>query len=99
MNNIEKLKLVATVNMYYRDYLYDYMDNRPINLHLESLGLKPIGELKIKLKDELEGVYKIRCYEGKTGTISDFDLFGNEPIFSLNELDGEFGFDQIEEII
>ena len=64
---IEKLKSIAQTNEVYKDYLYDEDDKRPLNKLLNKNGFKPLGQLKVQLKNNLDPDYK-EC-EGKTYTI------------------------------
>lgn len=99
---IEKLKSIAQTNEVYKDYLYDEDDVRPLNKLLKKNGFKPIGELKVQLKDTLDNDYK-EC-EGKTYTIIGFCswVYTDAPddiMFWVDEIDGEFDFEQINVII
>lgn len=97
-DKIKKLKELANINEIYKDYLYDEGDVRPLNKLLKKNGFKPLGELKVRLKDTLDNNYK-EC-EGKTYTIDGFCRWASDDIiFFVDEIDGEFDFYQIEEII
>jgi len=96
MNNTEliiKLKSLVEIDMIYRYYLYDRDDERPVNETLKKFGFKPLGELKVKLKDKLDP-----NYEDCQGQVYTIDYF-IDSIFFVKEIDGEFEFDQIEKII
>lgn len=95
---IEKLKSIVQTNEVYKDYLYDEDDKRPLNKLLNKNGFKSLGQLKVQLKDKLDPDYK-EC-EGKTYTIHGFSTWaGNDVIFCVDEIDGEFDFTQVEKII
>lgn len=95
---IEKLKSIAQTNEVYKDYLYDEDDKRPLNELLKKNGFKPLGELKVLLKDILDDNYK-EC-EGKIYTIDGFCRWSSDDIiFFVDEIDGEFDFEQINVII
>lgn len=93
---IERLKEIVKAHLVYKDYLYDSEDVRPLNKLLEINGFKPLGQIKVQLKDELDKNYE-GC-EGQTYTILDFSRFGDDVIFFVEEVDGEFDFTQIEKI-
>ena len=98
MEQINKLKSLVQINQIYKDYLYDEDDKRPLNELLKKNGFKPLGQLKVKLKDNLDNDYK-EC-EGQTYTIYGFSSWaGNDVIFYVEEIDGEFDFNQIEKVI
>lgn len=98
MEQISKLKSLAQINQIYTDYLYDEFDERPLNKLLKKNGFKPLGQLKVKLKDKLDNNYK-EC-EGQTYTIRGFSNWGlNDVIFWVDEIDGEFDFNQVEKVI
>jgi hypothetical protein len=97
MERISKLKSLVQIDRIYRDYLYDEDDDRPVNETLKKFGFKPLGELKVKLKDKLDANYE-HC-QGQVYTIDGFSVFGGDVIFLVEEIDGEFDFEQIEEII
>ena len=95
---ISKLKSLAQINQIYKDYLYDEDDKRPFNELLKKNGFKPLDQLKVKLKENLDGNYK-EC-EGQTYTIRGFSSWGiNDVIFWVDEIDGEFEFNQVEKVI
>lgn len=98
MEQISKLKSLVQINQIYKDYLYDEDDKRPLNKLLKKNGFKPLGQLKVQLKDNLDHDYK-EC-EGKTYTIHGFSSWAaNDVIFFVDEIDGEFDFTQIEKVI
>lgn len=98
MEQINKLKSLAQINQIYTDYLYDEFDERPLNKLLKKNGFKPLGQLKVKLKDNLDDNYK-GC-EGQIYTIGGFSSWaGDDVIFVVDEIDGEFDFEQIDRII
>lgn len=94
---IEKLKELVETDLIYKEYLYDEEDDRPLNEVLNKNGFKPIGELKIKMKDILDENYE-EC-QGKTYIIAYFSTCGGEIIICAEDFDGEFDFGQVAEII
>ena len=97
MEQISKLKSLVQINQIYKDYLYDEDDKRPLNELLKKNGFKSIGQLKVKLKEKLDGNYKV-C-EGQTYTIRGFSSWGiNDVIFWVDEIDGSLSLIKLKRL-
>ena len=96
MDKVEKLKNIIEINYIYSAYLYDEFDEGPINELLEKYDMKPIGEMRVKFKDNLK-----EGYEEFQGTTHFVYCINNCPTYNIciKDVEGEFDVSQIKEII